>query len=226
MNQKTLQIVGAAAFVVVVGTVAFFIAGSFAGGEVSSQQVEESADWAEDLRDRLEPTIQADRALLPARGSFGDFVLVGTESGDARLEPPCTVAGHDPIDDRERIVASEFYSDAFGDSAEAFECTDGTIYGMSGYIQHELDRTEFGHGYYVGEAIVRLDAPEERLELTTIAGRPALIEHDLDLSPFPGQTRIYVIERTPDADQPGIMLTVYTSTTIDEGVRLAEELMR
>lgn len=226
MYKKAGQLTTAVVVVAVVGIAAFFIASLFAGGDAVGQATQDDNTFLQELRDRLDPTIQADRALPPARGQYGDFVLVGMEPSEPRIEASCAPSSNGLVDDTDRVRQSELYSPAFGDSAQAYECMDGTIYGIAGYIQHEVDITEFGHGYFVGEALVRLEAPRERLELTTIGGRPALIEHGLDISPFPAQARIFVIERAPNAQQPGIMLTVYTPNGVEEGIKLAEELMR
>ena len=226
MYKKAGQITASVVVVAVVGVAAFFIASRFAGGDASGQATQGDNTFFQELRDRLEPTIQADQALPPARGQYGDFVLVGMDPSERRIEASCPPSSDGPVDDTERVQRSELYSPAFGDSAQAYECADGTIYGIAGHIQHEVDVAEFGLGYFVGEPLVRLEAPRERLELTTIGGRPALIEHGLDVSPFPAQTRIFVIERAPSAQQPGIMLTVYTPNGVEEGIMLAEEMMR
>ena len=226
MYKKAGQLTAAVVVVAVVGIAAFFIASRFAGGDAIGQATQDDNTFFQELRDRLDPTIQADQALPPARGQYGDFVLVGMDPSEPRIEIPCSPSSDGPVDDMERIQQSELYSPAFGESAQAHECTDGTIYGIAGYIQHEVDITEFGHGYFVGEPFVRLEAPRERLELATIGGRPALIEHGLDISPFPAQARIFVIERAPSAQQPGIMLVVFTPTGVVEGIKLSEELMR
>ena len=226
MHQRTMQVVGAVAFVAVVGVLTFFIASRFAGGDVSGQATQDDNTFLQELRDSLDPTIQADRALPPVRGRYGDFVLVGMDPSEPRIEIPCSRSYDRSVNDMERVQQSELYSPLFNENPEVYDCTDGTIGFIGGYIQHEVDITEFGRYHFVGQPIVNSEAPRERLELATIGGRPALIEHGLDISPFPAQARIFVIERAPSAQQPGIMLTVFTPNGVEEGIKLAEELMR
>ncbi len=225
MNQRTMQVIGAVAFVATVGVAAFFVAGRFAGGDVIGQQVDQPADWVDDLRDRLEPTIQADRALPVARGPLGDFVVAGLAETEAKMEVPCPRSSERAVDDLARIQRSELYSLAFGDALEVYDCPDGTINFIGSYIQHETGTTELGRFHFMGEAIVESDAPLERLELTQIGRHPALVEHGLDVSPFPSQNRIFIIERQPAGDAPGIMLVIFTSLDVVEGIVLAEEVL-
>ncbi len=226
MNQRTMQVVGAGALVVVVGIAAFFIASRFAGGDASGQAAQETAAWVEELRDRLEPTIQADQALPAARGRYGDFVIAGLAETEPKIEIPCSRSPERAVTDPARIEQSELYSPTFGDALEVYDCPNGTVNFIGGYTQHETGITEFARYHFVGDAIVESDAPRERLEIATVGGHPALIVRGLDISPFPAQTRIFVIERAPSAQQPGIMLVVFTPLGVDERIKLAEELMR
>ncbi|MCH7488152.1 MAG: hypothetical protein IIB23_00820 [Chloroflexi bacterium] len=226
MYKKAGQLTTAVVVVAVVGIAAFFIASRFAGGDAVGQATQDDNIFLQELRDRLDPTIQADRALPPARGRYGDFVLVGMDPSEPRIEIPCSRSYDRSVNDMERVQQSELYSPLFNENPEVYDCTDGTIGFIGGYIQHEVDITEFGRYHFVGQPIVNSEAPRERLELATIGGRPALIEHGLDISPFPAQARIFVIERTPSAQQPGIMLVVFTPTGVVEGIKLSEELMR
>lgn len=226
MYKKTGQITAAVLVVAVVGIAAFFIASRFAGGDVIGQQVDQPADWVDDLRDRLEPTIQADRALPPARGPLGDFVIAGFTETEPKIEIPCARSPERAVDDPASIQQSELYSPAFGDALEVYDCPNGSVNFIGGYVQHETGVTEFARFHFVGDAIVESDAPRERLETTTVGGYPALVERGLDVSPFPRQNRIFVIERSPVGQAPGIMLVVFTPLDLKQGIELAEELMR
>ena len=70
--KKAGQITASVVVVAVVGVAAFFIASRFAGGDASGQATQGDNTFFQELRDRLEPTIQADQALPPARGQYGD----------------------------------------------------------------------------------------------------------------------------------------------------------
>lgn len=66
-----------------------------------------------------------------------------------------------------------------------------------------------GWGYFtVPKLLVPADVPRERLKLTTVAGRPALI-----VLPIAGHTvqntAISVIERFPSESSPGITVWAY-----------------
>jgi hypothetical protein len=69
--------------------------------------------------------------------------------------------------------------------------------------------TRVGRRYFVGEASVPYEAPLDRLELLSVAGKPAIAQEA-----WPSYThtlRLAVIERFPTADKPGIMLFVEDS---------------
>lgn len=227
MRRTLLQAVVGVALVATAGVAAFFIAGRFAGGDARSQQPAETDEWLDDVRSRLGPTLEADRALPRARGAFGDFVIAGFGEAEPKLQTPCPRSER-VMNDRARTEKSELYSQAFGkaEALEVYACPDGTITFIGGDIRHDVGVTEFGRFHYVGQAVVESDAPAKRLELASIGGHPALIEHGLDLPPFPRQTRIFVIERAPADTVPGIMLAVFTPLGEDEAIELAEELSR
>ncbi len=67
------------------------------------------------------------------------------------------------------------------------------------------------------------DAPRDRLRLTSISGKPALVVSPVGPT---DATHVNVIERPVTADRPGVVLSVGGDLSTEEVIKLAEELAR
>ena len=226
MPKRIVQVTAGLAFVATVGAVAFFVASQFVGSEASGQVTSPDRSRLDEFTERVEETIAADKALPRVRGEQGDFVVAGFDQSDPTIEVPCARSHDRAVDDLARIQQSELYESAFGDEPEVYDCADGTINFIGGSIQHEPGFTEFASYYFTGVPIVNAEVVAGRLELTSVNGHPALIDRGLDTSPFVPQNRIFVIERQPSDGQPGIMTLVFSPQTVEESLKLLEELTR
>ena len=76
---------------------------------------------------------------------------------------------------------------------------------------------------------VFLDAPLERIDLTTVAGRPAIITRPLQeveqLVPFFALRRMAVIERFPSGDIPGVLLRLSGTGSEENALAAAEYVL-
>jgi len=159
------------------------------------------------------PSAAADQAKPAYTGVLGDF-LVTAKVGQVADWPPCP----EPRRPAKNYKASEVYSPVFGD-LEVYECADGKIIGLSVYGEPAI-----GKRYFVGPAKVNYFAPLDRLELLTVAGRPAIAQ--LPAPGDPESLRLAVIQRFPSNSQPGIMVWVdFTSKSVEEAAALAAQIM-
>ncbi|HXF50376.1 MAG TPA: hypothetical protein VNM43_01695 [Dehalococcoidia bacterium] len=68
------------------------------------------------------------------------------------------------------------------------------------------------------------DAPRDRLELITVEGHPGLLEHPVEGFPY-GKANLIVIERYPEGDTPGIIVSVTMASSAEDAIKYAEEMM-
>ena len=159
------------------------------------------------------PSAASDQAKPAYTGVLGDF-LVTAKVGQVADWPPCP----EPRRPSQNYKASEVYSPVFGD-LEVYECADGKIIGLSVYGEPAI-----GKRYFVGPAKANYFAPLDRLQLLTVAGRPAIAQ-----LPAPGDPeglRLAVIQRFPSSNQPGIMVWIdNTSKSVAEAAALAAQIM-
>ena len=226
MPQRILQVTAALVFVAAIGAAAFFVTSQFVGGEASGQVTSQDSTVLDEITERVEGIIAADKALPRVRGEYGDFVVAGFDQSEPTIEVPCARTHDRAVDDLARIQQSELYESAFGDEPEVYDCADGRINFIGGSIQHDRGRTELASYYFTGVPIVNAEVVAGRLELTSVNGHPALIDRGLDTSPFVSQNRIFVIERQPSDGQPGIMTLAFSPQTVEESLKLLEELTR
>jgi len=151
-------------------------------------------------------------------GPLGDFI-VGRHQGSSLL--PCPRPLRPAKSDK--IKSSELYSPVFGEPSklEGFvaECADGKITGIELWGSEIIDRV-----YFVGKPIVPYEAPIDRLKLLTVAGKPAIAQ--LQEPGAPGTLRLCVIERFPNANQPGVLVAIdNTFKSLDSAADLAAQIM-
>lgn len=98
---------------------------------------------------------------------------------------------------------------------------------MEGYQENEPrdDRSKLARGYFraLPLPVVR-DAPQDRLELITVEGRPGLLERPIEGFPY-GTASLVVIERYPGGSKPGILVAVQFAPSAEAAIKHAEEIM-
>ena len=185
--------------------------GGFLGDRPDGTFAPAGQPWKPTPLAAIDPAAAADEAKPRYRGALGDFV-VADHAADYPCPPP-----YKPADPK----ASELYSPVFSEGAEASQCGDGRIVGISA----AYDRgASIGRRYFVGPAKVPYEAPLDRLKLLTVAGRPAIAQ--LPMPGIRGSLRLAVIERLPSGDQAGILVWIdNTDMSLEEAVELAEQIM-
>ncbi len=226
MRQRALPWIAGAAVLALIGMVSFFVASKFSSDGVEGQSVRESADWIDDLKATTEPIVSADAKKARFRGELGDFRIVGQSETDPSIDRLCSPQEAKQIDDLDRIGASELSLPERGDVVLATECPDGTINYVEGAREGTFGSAQYSRSYFTGKAIVRREAPRDRLELTSIDGYSALLEKPLDLSPFPALATVIVIERLPSSDRPGVMVAVDSYDGVEAAIGLLREITR
>lgn len=172
-------------------------------------------DW-----EKAEQAAQADMAKPRFRGQLGDFLVVAPNSG---ANYPCPER-YEPATDPER---SELYFELPGaviDSVGTGACQ-GTVISVTAGVPDEGGGTFVGRGYFVGLPLQQsFDAPAERLELMTVAGRPAIA-----MLPIPDciacLTELVAIERFPTETASGITAWAHTYAGLDRAIALVEQIM-
>jgi len=142
---------------------------------------------------------------------------VGRNQGSDR--PPCPRPLR--LAKSETIKASDLYSPVFGDNLEGFvyECADGKIIGIEIYGADII-----GKRYFVGKPIILWQSPLEGFKLMTVGGKPAIVQ--LPMPGFSWHPRLAVIERFPNGNRPGIVVSISdTDKTLEEVVELAAKMM-
>lgn len=186
-----------------------------------------------------EPVIEAPITPLPTdgpyfKGRLGDFDVVGS---DGTLDRAVCPSQFYEDADEEALKSSELYSPALeGISVAGAVCPDdGTVISIEGYV----NRMDVGRLYFTGVPQVPYEAPRERLQLLTVAGRPTIAQMPLAIEPpdaAPGvvihieDIRLAVIERAPSGESPGVLLWIranpdIASVDLEAAIALAEEII-
>jgi hypothetical protein len=172
-------------------------------------------DW-----EKAEQSAIADNAKPRFRGEIGDFAIV----------EPNTVSGYpcpEPYGPAINLETSELNFNLPGaviDSIGTGSCQ-GTVVSITAGVPDEWGGTLVGRGYFLSLPLEEaFDAPAERLELMTVAGKPALA-----VLPIPDciscLTEVVVIERFPSEEAPGITAWVHTYSGIERAIALVEQIM-
>lgn len=171
----------------------------------------------------IDPALRADQAKPRFTGPLGDFVISPLEAANF---PPCTKPLKAPT--RNEIMTSELFTPLWGmtrvdyvpppnfqpDVDVLIACADGTLLFYGSEV--------VGKRYFVGPAKLAWAAPLDRLVLMTVAGYPAIAQ--LPIPGWVGDIELFVIQRFPSGDRPGI-LVADREPTLDEAVRIAEQLI-
>jgi hypothetical protein len=151
----------------------------------------------------LNRQLEADATKPRFEGTLGGFVIT-TEDADFQKSLPREVAfggPHNPIP----LLPTEL------NLPETFEqgvCADGQTVVVSHSV---VGRRSF----FVGAPVAVLDAPRERLEIVDIDGRTGLLV--VPPTPVPSPPfLLFVVQRPPAANSPGILLTVASRVGRDD----------
>ena len=182
----------------------------------------EDIEGVQALIDELNAATERDRLENPRfTGLLGDFLVVPDFPS---VELPCqTVEVVIPSPEAEL-----YFTLPNGDTPDTTNmCADGTqtwMYGASAGGGISVQR------YYFTKSTpeVVLGAPLDRISLIDVGGRPAVLTSPLpvfeDLPPIFARRSMFVIERFPSADEPGIMLML-DGTGTRENVMAAVEFV-
>jgi hypothetical protein len=215
ISNRRLRGVTLIAFALVAfGTASFIVtrlAFGNSGGVLEAQQPgQPSREELDRAANELRTRIAEDQAKPIFNGILGDF----------EIRP----------DDRD-ISLSEFCSEGLPKSrGENFESSELNQQGMTEQVVCPDGRVvttyAFGVGrrsYFAGSPKITTKAPVDRLEVTSVEGRPALI-----VAPPAGLGHhfVYVIQRFPSQDKPGILIAalgVGSNGALDLARRLLTE---
>jgi len=173
-----------------------------------------------DAVERAKQATEADRAKPRFTGELGDFVILGPDAQPA-TRYPCP----EPAQPGTNPEGSELYFSLPGAVIEGVPSCQGTIFSITASIADEAGGAVVGRAYLLAPRLdVGFDAPEERLKLITVGGKPALAE-----LPIPDcmvcNSQVAVIERFPSEAAPGIFTWVRTFNDLDKAIALAEQIM-
>jgi len=173
-----------------------------------------------DFVERLEQTLEADRAKPRFRGELGDFVIVDPNTSN---HYPCP-EGAQPATNVEQ---SELYFNLPGaviDMGTSGSCQ-GIFTSITALFPGAPSETIVGRGYFLAPRLeLNAEAPADRLKLITVGGKPALAEVPIpDCTLCPGQ--VVVIERFPTEAAPGIFTWARTINDLDKAIALVEQIM-
>lgn len=166
--------------------------------------------------ERAKQASEADRAKPRFMGELGDFVIVEPNTMN---NYPCPEP-YQPATDPER---SELYFSLPGAVLDMAGSCQGTVTSIRMVFPDSGDMV--GRGYFLGPKFgVSRDAPEDRLKLITVGGKPALAELPIP-DHFASKSQVVVIERFPSEEAPGIMVSARTTNDLDKAIALAEQIM-
>ncbi|MGD0205733.1 MAG: hypothetical protein ABSB57_04770 [Dehalococcoidia bacterium] len=203
---------------------AAYFASRGSDGSSVAQKTQESATAVlqpeGDAVDRAKQATEADKAKPRFRGELGDFVIVEPNTTN---HYPCP----EPAQFATNLERSELYFSLPGaviDAEGAASCQ-GTIFSITAFVPDASGEAMVGRGYFVAPRLeLNADAPEERLKLITVGGKPALAE-----LPIPDcmvcDSQVVVIERFPSEAAPGVFTWVRTINDLDKAIALAEQIM-
>lgn len=155
----------------------------------------------------VDPAAAADEAKGVYEGPLGDFLVTPQEAAAA----PCS----ERVRRTQDFKTSELYSPVFGEDPWAYEC--------DGKVVMILTGSEVGRRYFIGPAKVPYRGPFGRLALLTVGGYPAIAQ--LPHPSFPNSLRLAVIERFPSKSEPGILVAIDNSASLEEAIGLAARIM-
>ncbi len=168
-------------------------------------------------------------------GRIGDFLVFSQLEIARRGEAPPEVTIYDcaggaivPLSDSLR--REELWSDVFEQGGAGWSCPGQGVMLISNGPRHgeeppAVDGSSLGRRYvwWVPVPIV-LDAPRDQLELVTVEGHAGLLERPIEGSPY-AHASLTVIERYPEGDRPGILVTVRFAPSAEAAIAHAEEVM-
>ncbi len=174
--------------------------------------------------ERLQATSDADYAKLPFSGELGNFLVVaeGGTAGDPK--PVCDGKWEERANPTGELAfpappgAASYWS--------VTACPDGSLSGVGIRIETPYGNTGISRGYFLEERRpVPIRAPRARLQLRDVAGFEALVELSVIADPVFSRGHIYVIERLPSDDQPGISWTFPYYGPVEEAITFLESVM-
>lgn len=121
---------------------------------------------------------------------------------------------------------------SFGLTPSRWEVLDGRVPAQGVVlVNNEGGSREAGDGSGLARGYIRAvpvpvvrDAPRDRLELVTVEGKPGLLEYPVEGYPY-GKANLIVIERYPEGDKPGIIVSVTLAPSAEAAIKHAEEIM-
>jgi hypothetical protein len=162
--------------------------------------------------------VSSDRDQARFTGRLGGFSVVGSA--------PLNNYGCDAARSSQRARPTGSELDVGEDlrSVESLSCG-GAIYSVSGQARAASgSHAEVIRTYYQGTTPrLPVEAPRERLQLTTVGGKEALLETPAQQL-FP-ECRLFVIERTPKRGTPGIIWEISGSVTCEDATAVADQLL-
>jgi hypothetical protein len=166
--------------------------------------------------DKFEESMKADSAKPRFTGELGDFIV----NPDTSSGYPCS----EPYKPGTNPEGSELYFTLPGAEIDTVGACQNTIISITAGVPDETGGAVVGRRYFVGPKLeVPFDAPEDRLNLVTVAGKPGLA-----LLPIPDciacVAEVAVIERFPTEMAPGIVAWAHTGD-LDEAISLVERIM-
>ncbi|MCH7811330.1 MAG: hypothetical protein IH958_01740 [Chloroflexi bacterium] len=183
----------------------------------------EDIEGVQALIDELNAATERDRLENPRfSGQLGDFIVT--------LDFPNNTGPCLPVDEVVPSPDAElFFTLPNGETPDtANVCADGTEIWVSG-ASAGGGLTVQRYYFMEGAPEVLLGAPLDRISLIDVGGRPAVLTSPLpvfeDLPPIFARRSMFVIERFPSADEPGIMLMLDGPGTTEELVSLVEFVM-
>lgn len=174
------------------------------------------------FREERDPKRDQDTAAA-YEGPLGDFVV----TRDRGAEMPC----RSPLKPTDKYRDSELYSSAWGRVWQALACPDdGKVNAIRNGDGGPYHTSRY---YFVGPARVPIAAPLWRLQLLTVAGKPAIVQVPFraivggwPIRDIPSSFgfQIAVIERFSGGTEPGIMYHA-ASGSLEEAIATATRLM-
>ena len=180
------------------------------------------------LRAALREAAEKAGAKPRFRGELGPFTVIDKGQDHLHFQCPQNArAGpgdpHNPQEPLTELQRSELFFSLPGAQLDAVgACGDKIV-----SIRQIVGAATVGRGLFDGPDLqLSYDAPEDRLRLTTVAGRPALEELPVSLpaGSFKSQSQLVVIERLPSGNAPGLFLWVQTREGLDNARALANNM--
>ena len=186
----------------------------------------------EPLASKIEKAFDADASKPRRSGRVGDFNVIpvsGRAVPEANIFACADGGGTDAVEPGPSLRAQELWSPAFEDGGIGWSCRGEGLVGINnegggGHGAHG-DGSLLVRGYIRSLPVpVAREAPEDRLELMTVEGHPALLERPVPEYPY-GKSSLVVIERFPQGETPGIVVFVEIAPSPEAAIKHAEEIM-